>query len=106
MTPGNTSGTPPTAVATTNNPQLAASTIAVQNASVNEQFKKISPRRKMFGTSSCFESPKNSIFPLHSFLCVFSHTSRKCGSIGPDPAIMKRTFLFSFNVNGISFARR
>jgi hypothetical protein len=40
---GKTSGTPPTLVLTTNNPHEAASTIAMQNASVKEVFKNICP---------------------------------------------------------------
>jgi hypothetical protein len=50
---GSTSGTPPTRVLTTNNPHDAASTIAIQNASVNEQFTKIFPRHKTY------ENPQN-----------------------------------------------
>lgn len=36
MNHGHASGTPPTRVLTVNNPQLAASNIAMQNASVKE----------------------------------------------------------------------
>jgi hypothetical protein len=43
---GSTSGTPPTLVETTNKPQEAASNKAIQNDSVNEQFKKICPLTK------------------------------------------------------------
>ena len=41
--PGRTSGIPPTFVLTTVNPHAAASRIAMQKASVNDVFKKISP---------------------------------------------------------------
>ena len=40
---GSTSGTPPTFVLTTSNPQQAASTIPIQNASVKLVFKNICP---------------------------------------------------------------
>ena len=41
MSLGKTSGIPPTLVLTTSNPQEAASTIAIQNASVNDVLRKI-----------------------------------------------------------------
>lgn len=48
---GRTSGTPPTSVETTINPQQAASNIAIQNDSVNEVFKNMCPLNKIFLTS-------------------------------------------------------
>jgi hypothetical protein len=48
MSSGSTSTMPPTPVLTTYKPQLAASTIAMQNASVSDVFKKIWP-----WTSTC-----------------------------------------------------
>ena len=43
---GKTSNTPPTLVETTNKPHDAASTIAIQNASVKEVLRKIWPRTR------------------------------------------------------------
>lgn len=47
---GKTSGTPPTFVLTTKSPQLAASTMAMQKASVKLVFKKIWPLTSKFRT--------------------------------------------------------
>nr|AFK45826.1 unknown [Lotus japonicus] len=53
MSSGKTSGTPPTRVLTVNNPQLAASNMAIQKASVNELFKKICPDISTDRTCAC-----------------------------------------------------
>lgn len=45
-----TSGTPPTCVDTTSSPAAAASTSAMQNASVSEVFRKTQPRASTRGT--------------------------------------------------------
>lgn len=55
---GNTSFTPPTSVETTIRPQEAASTMAMQKASVRLVFRKIWPRTSTFRTS-CDGTPPN-----------------------------------------------
>ena len=103
MSSGNTSGTPPTAVATTRHPHDAASRMAMQNDSVSEALRNTSPRRSTSGTLSCDTFPRmvtRSVKPASSI--AFS----KCFRIDPSPAIRKSKSSCSAHACGITPANR
>lgn len=68
-----TSGTPPTAVDTTMSPAAAASTIAMQKASVSDAFMKISPLTCSMQTEAILTNLSHThLFCLAHFFAVFS----------------------------------
>lgn len=71
---GRTSGTPPTRVETTSSPAAAASTSAMQNASVSEVFRKMRPRRSTPGTCASHTQP-------YSYALIVSHLNT-CAAAG------------------------
>ena len=85
---GRTSGTPPTFVDTTNRPQLAASSMAIQNDSVKEQLKNTCPRTNASLTDACGTEPKNS-----TRSCNRSRSTISCkfNILGPSPPMTKST---------------
>ena len=100
---GSTSGTPPTPVATTRHPQHAASRIAMQKDSVNEQFRKTCARWSTSDTLACGTFPSNvtrSVSP-----CALVIVS-KCGRIDPSPAMRKSTCGNFLHAAGMTPARR
>ena len=108
---GSTSGTPPTRVLTTSRPQLAASTMAMQNASVNDVLRKMWPFTSTYAgapgvrracqrlqpggartrpaaanrtsrTSECFTAPMSS---TRSCSWYFSRICSRSMRLGPSP---------------------
>ena len=100
---GNTSGTPPTSVDTTSNPQQAASRIAIQNDSVSDVFKNMWPLQSASRTSECLSPPSSSILSCNSYLSR-SYTRRSI--LSPSPPIIKWTFLYNLSIFGIIPIRR
>lgn len=68
-----TSGTPPTAVDTTMRPAAAASTIAMQKASVSDAFMKMSPWTCTMQIQVTHHALTHSFLP-HSFNCLIVHS--------------------------------
>ena len=99
MSGGSTSGTPPTFVLTHSKPQLAASNIAMQNASVREVLRKMWPLQSTFLTSEWCKAPRSST--LSAMLC-FSRISCKTDIFGPSPPMMKWTLLYFLKIGGIT----
>jgi hypothetical protein len=80
---GRTSGTPPTSVETTVNPQQAASNIAMQKDSVNEVFKNIWPLESVFLTSEWWSSPRISTLSCNCY--IFTISLNICNLDPPPP---------------------
>ena len=77
---------PPTFVLTTSKPELAASTIAIQKASVKEVFKKICPLTITSLTCLCGIAP---IISTLSYKLCFSLIASKGLRLGPSPPTIK-----------------
>lgn len=71
---GKTSGTPPTLVLTTKRPLLAASRMAIQNASVREALRKICPCCRVSQTRSFGIDPVERIESRSEFYTEKRHT--------------------------------
>lgn len=70
-------------------PQEAASTIAIQYASVKEVFKKMCPRLSTLHTCECSKLPNNvTCSPIFKFVRISSSNSR----LGPSPPIINCTY--------------
>mmetsp|Transcript_546 Transcript_546/g.1930 ORF Transcript_546/g.1930 Transcript_546/m.1930 type:complete len:218 (-) Transcript_546:426-1079(-) len=100
---GKTSGTPPTAVLTTLSPQDAASSRAMQNASVREQFRKTSACTSTDRTSLGATAP--SMVTRPSSPCA----DRICSStprLGPSPPTSQRTAGNLAHISGMTSTSR
>ncbi|WVZ22709.1 hypothetical protein V8G54_001253 [Vigna mungo] len=99
MSSGKTSGTPPTRVLTVNSPQLAASNMAMQKASVKEQVKKICPDIRTDRTCVCGTAPnKSTLSKRECFSLISSNRTR----LGPSPPIMNRTLGCNRHTSGMT----
>mmetsp|Transcript_4398 Transcript_4398/g.9892 ORF Transcript_4398/g.9892 Transcript_4398/m.9892 type:complete len:279 (+) Transcript_4398:3-839(+) len=103
MLGGSTSGTPPTLVDTTNSPHDAASSSAMQKASVREQFRNICPLTNTSLTSWCGTAPSSSILSCSRHLSRISSSS---SFLGPSPPMMKCTFVTLAHTSGMTFTSR
>jgi len=74
-------------------PQEAASTIAIQYASVKDVFKNICPRLSTLHTCECSKLPNNvTCSPIFKLLRMSSSSSR----LGPSPPIINWTYKISW----------
>ena len=103
MSFGKTSGTPPTAVATTRHPHDAASRMAMQNDSVSDALRKMSPRRNTSGTSSCGTCPSTT---TRSVKPASEMDFSRCFRIDPSPAMMKSKSSYLAHASGMTPAKR
>mmetsp|Transcript_28579 Transcript_28579/g.62582 ORF Transcript_28579/g.62582 Transcript_28579/m.62582 type:complete len:218 (+) Transcript_28579:320-973(+) len=103
MWAGSTSGTPPTRVLTTSSPQLAASSNAMQKASVRDMLRKSWPRLSTRATSACGTCPSSSTRSSRRWVRSISATS---GYLGPSPPMMKCTWGNLAHTRGTRSMRR